>query len=202
MIKKSLIVASLLLVGTSAVAKDQSKYYVGMGIGSGSGTQTRDYDSGDSYTTDYDTSSTTIKFGWIYNSGNRFEISVNNISADRTGGNTFYQNDNSSDTDSEFTGYDLDYLFVWGEDSKLKPYLDLGMGVYKNDEITGYDSSSGDVETATGLALNYGVGLFYDITENIELEAAYKGKHISWNLENPDTSESITFLYTGINYKF
>jgi len=200
MIKKSLIAASLLLASTSAFA--QSKYYVGVGINTGSGTQTRSYASGGEYETEYDASSTNIKFGLIKPSGNRLEFTIETIAADRTGGNAFVQNVNHSDTTSEYVGYNFDYLFVFNAEDSLKPYIDLGVGLYKNDEITGYSATTGEAETASGIALNLGAGLLYGVTDNIEVETAYKMKSISWNLENPDTSETINMIYLGVNLTF
>ncbi len=202
MIKKSLIVASLLLAGTSVFAADTNKFYIGAGVNSGSGTQTRSYSSGGEYETEYDASSTNIKFGFLLNSGNRMEIGIETITADKSGGNNFNANTTSGDTSSEFTGYNLDYLIMFNGKEKLKSYIDLGFGIYKNDEITGYNSSTGSAETATGIALNLGAGLVFGITDNIEIEGAYKMKSISWNLENPDTSEKINMLYIGANIKF
>ena len=202
MLKKSLMVASLLLAGTSSVAKDTSKYYIGIGINSGSGIQTRSYSSGGEYETEYDASSTNIKFGFLRSDGNRWEINVDTIAADKTGGSTFNANTTSNDTSSEYSGYNLDYLIMFNGEEKLKPYIDLGFGIYNNDEITGYNSSTGTAETATGFALNIGAGLVYAVTNNIEIEGTYKMKSISWNLENPDTSEKINMMYIGTNIKF
>ena len=201
MLKKSLIAASICLATTSAVASTNN-YYIGVGVNGGSGTQTRTYSSGGEYETEYDASSANIKFGFLLNSGNRFEINIDSITADRTGGNTFFANTNSSDVDSEYVGYNFDYLIMFNGENKLKPYMDLGLGVYNNDEITGYNTSTGEAETATGLALNLGLGLTYSITSNIEVESAYKFKAISWNLDDPDTSEEISSIYVGVNFKF
>jgi len=202
MIKRSLIVASLLVAGTNAIAQDINKYYVGIGLNIGSGTQTREYSSGGEYETEYDASSTNIKFGFLKSNGNRLEISIEKISADQTGGNAFNANDTFGDKTSEFIGYNLDYLFVFNSENKLKPYVDLGLGVYKNDEISGYNTSTGDPDTATGIAVNLGAGLIYGITDNIEIESAYKIKSIAWNLDNPDTREIINMMYIGANIKF
>jgi len=202
MIKKSLITAISLLAVTSATATDINKYYIGFGLNSGSGTQTRTYYSGTEYDTEYDASSTNIKFGFLRSDGNRWEIGIETISADKTGGNTFNANSTRGDTSSEYTGYNLDYLIMFNDEEKLKPYIDLGFGIYKNDEIIGYDSSTGTAESATGLALNLGAGIVYGITDNIEIEGAYKMKSIGWNLVSPETSEKINMLYIGANIKF
>ena len=74
MIKKSLIVAGLLLAGTSAVAKDTAKYYIGIGVSNGSGIFTATDDYGNSITNDYDSSSIPIKIGYMLENNNRFEL--------------------------------------------------------------------------------------------------------------------------------
>ncbi|MDB4257389.1 porin family protein [Arcobacteraceae bacterium] len=201
MVKKSLFVAAVLFATTSAVA-DDSKYYVGFGLNNGSGTQTRTYSSVGEYETNYDTSSKNIKFGFLLQSKDRMEISIDTIAADYTDGNSFNLSNTLFDKSSEFTGFNLDYLLMFNGDEKLKPYIDLGFGIYNNKEITGINSSTGNTDTATGLALNFGVGLVYGITDNFELETSYKMKGISWNLENPDVSEKISMSYIGANFKF
>ena len=201
--KKSLGLASLLLAGSLyGASEDAGKWYVGFGTTSGSGTQTREYSTGGSYSTEYDTSGSGIKIGKVLANENRFEFSINTIEAEYTEGNYFNANVTSGDTTSEFTGYDFDWLITIGENKKLLPYIDLGFGIYNNDEIRGYASGSNTEESATGFALNLGLGLISELTENIEIEGAYKTKSIGWNLANPDVSEDISYLYLGLNLKF
>lgn len=201
MLKKSFLIITL-FIGSSLVASESYKYYVGAGFSTGSGSQTRFYSSGSEFETEYDSSATALKIGMKLKNGNRVELSFNNISADKTEGNTFFQNIDSSDTSSEYGGYDFDYLLLFSKSEPLRPYLTVGFGLYDNNEITGYNSTTGEADTASGFALNFGAGILFSITTNIELEASYKIKTISWNLENPDTSEQINALYLGANLRF
>jgi len=200
MLKKSFLIITL-FIGSSLVASESYKYYVGAGFSTGSGSQTRSYSSGGEAETEYDSSATALKIGMKLKNGNRVELSFDNISADRTGGNTFVHNIDSSDTSSEYSGYGFDYLLLFSKSEPLRPYLTVGFGLYKNNEITGYNTS-GEADTASGFALNFGAGVLFSITTNIELEASYKIKAISWNLEDPDTSEQINALYLGANLRF
>jgi hypothetical protein len=72
--KKSLILASLVLVGTSSIASENSGFYIGLGVSTGSGAFSRRGNS--VVTADYDSSSTPIKFGMFMKNDNRFEISL------------------------------------------------------------------------------------------------------------------------------
>lgn len=192
------------LLATSALLTSSlygAGFYVGAGIGSGTGTQTRDYSTGGSFETQYDVTSTTVKFGVITATNNRMELSINAITADRTGGNIFFQNTDDTES-SEFTGFDLDYLITIGDNKMFAPYIGLGFGIYDNGDVHGVNTSTGTTETATGVALNAGVGVLYAPIENFELEAAYKYKTMSWNLSDPDMSEDMTQLYFGANFKF
>lgn len=201
---KKIVLAGLVLAG-SLFAQEQNSntpnMYIGFGTTSGSGTQTRDYNTGNSFETEYDTSSNVYKIGWILSSKNRVELSIDNVEAERTGGNPFVANTNSSDTTSEFKGYNIDFLFTLGNSDTILPYIDLGFGSYKNDEIRGLNSS-GNMESASAISLNLGVGTFVSLTENFELEAAYKMKRMNWNLDNPDVTENFKYVYLGANLKF
>jgi hypothetical protein len=61
-------------VGTNSIASENSGFYIGLGVSTGSGTLTMTGDS--AITSDYDSSSTPIKFGMFMKNDNRFEISL------------------------------------------------------------------------------------------------------------------------------
>jgi hypothetical protein len=205
--KKNLAIIGMIgIMASNANAVEDKNLYLGFGLSSGSGTQTRDYTStyytqGGTYETEYDASGKTIKLGYIFESKNRFEFSISSFDAKRTAGQTFNMNTNDVQN-SKFTGYDLDWLFTFRNKEALQPYLGLGFGVYKNNDIDGYNTTTGNSDTATGLALNLMGGATYHFNDTFELEAAYKSKYIGWNLENPDMKENIGSLYFGANIKF
>ena len=193
MIKKSLIVASLLLVSTSAIAVDTSKLYVGVGVTSGSGTLTATGNS--TATLDYDSSSTPIKIGYMLKNDNRFEFSLESMDHKYSAG---------TDTVS---GWNMDWNFVYPNNKLadvVTPFLTVGFGSYT------YEDSGelfDDGEDLNGFAFNYGFGGLYSINKNIELETSFKGKIINWEDiqagSTTITSDSTgTALYVGVNYKF
>lgn len=199
--KINVLLSSLILtIGINANASDNNIYF-GYDKEFGSGSQTRTYDAGGVNETEYDTSANRFKLGFILESQNRFEISINNISAEYTSGKTFNANQTVGDRSSEFSGFDLDWLFTIGENKTVLPYIDLGFGIYNNDEIKG-TNNSGDVESATALAFNLGLGLISEVNDNFELEIGYKYKGLAWNLEDPTVKESIRYFYFGGNVKF
>lgn len=203
--KKNLAIIGMVgFMMSNAVAVEDKNLYVGLGVSSGSGTQTREYSypfTSGTYTTDYDTTGKTVKIGYIFESKNRFEFSVSSFDAKRTSGNSFAMNTNDKQN-SKFVGYDLDWLFTFRNKESLQPYLGLGFGLYKNNDIDGYNTTTGKSDTATGLALNLLAGATYHFDDTFELEAGYKSKYIGWNLENPDMKENIGAFYIGANFKF
>jgi len=185
MIKKSLIVAGLLLAGTSSLAFDTNKLYVGIGLSSGSGTLTMT-DGLTEITGDYDSSSTPIKIGYLLNNDNRFEFSLEKM-----------DNKYSGITDTA-SGWNIDWDFVYPKEL-FSPFLTIGFGSYRYNLI--------DSEDLKGFAINYGVGGLYNINHNLEFEASFKGKTIKWQDvrigTTTVTSDSVgTAFYIGLNYKF
>lgn len=186
--------------------------YIGINMTSGLGTQTRNYSSSyinnyyeqntnGSAETEYDISGINLKVGFITKRKDRIEISFSSITATKLNGDNF--NINTNDTQkSKLTGIDMDYLLTIGENKMILPYLSLGYGVYKNNDIDGYNLNTGEKTTATGLSLNIGAGLISEIVRNIELEVSYRIKRISYNIDDPDIKESIKMAYLGINFIF
>ncbi len=206
--KKSLLAIGLgsLLVSNLYGFEVEKNLYFGIGMTKGSGTQTREYSNDyyynpGTYETQYDTSGTTIKLGYIFETKNRFEFSISNYKASKTAGSDFNMNTNDP-KNSKLVGWDFDWLFTFRNKEALQPYLGVGFGVYKNNDIDGYNYSTGKADTATGLALNAMAGATYHINDTLEFEAGYKFKHIGWNLENPEIDESMKNLYFGANIKF
>jgi hypothetical protein len=189
-------------LATNMVAQEDKTLYVGFGIGTGSGEQTRDwsYPLSGTFTTEYDAKSTSFKFGHIFESKNRFELSYNIIKADATKG-TFAMNTTNTKS-STYKGFDFDWLFTFRNQEVLQPYLLVGFGLYNNDDIDGYNANTGKADTARAFSFNYGAGFNYMLGESAELEVAYKGKSLAWNMENPDISDKLGVLYLGVNYKF
>jgi len=195
MIKKSLIVAGLLLAGTNAVAKDTDKFYIGIGVSNGSGTFTATDDYGNSITNDYDSSSIPIKIGYMLENNNRFELSIESMD---------HKFDNGTDT---VFGWNMDWNFTYPNNKIgdiITPYWTIGFGSYTYEDTAQYFDDNEDLK---GFAFNYGIGGLYDINTNLEIEASFKGKAIEWQDVDiggtvvSSDSTGIAF-YLGLNYKF
>ena len=192
---KSLAIASLLLTTTSLFAFDANKLYVGIGATSGSGTLTATANNGGLATSDYDSSSVPLKIGYRLENDNRFEFSLES---------TEHKFTNSTDTVS---GWNMDWDFTYPKyklGDIITPYWTIGFGSYTYEDTAKYFTSNEDLK---GFAFNYGLGGLYDINNNIEVEASFKGKVINWqDVEYGSTTISSdstgTAFYLGINYKF
>ena len=205
--KKSLIVAGMLLVGTSVMAQelnDSGKWFAGIGMFNGSGTETAAAPvSGSTISVsaeaDYDASSVPVTIGYVDKRNNRLKLSYSKIDVDWDDG----------DSDSA-TGFDFNYDFTLEsiKSESLLPYIGIGIGFYNADNTAQYYVDGEDLK---GVSSNLSLGLLYSINSNVEIEAAYSIKHIKWQ----DTSvysgstridvsmeEDISGLYAGINYKF
>jgi opacity protein-like surface antigen len=195
--KKSLILVGLLISSISTMANDNSgKYYYGIGMASGSGTFT---ESMSEYS--YDSSSMPIKFGMMLRNNNRFELS--------------YEKEKYKFTkiglDHKVSGWNLDWNFVYPRykiADAVTPYWTLGLGVYTYEDTAKFIVKNEDLK---GVAFNYGMGGLYNINKNIELEASYKFKGISWEnytMQGSGSGISIKLastellFYLGLNYKF
>jgi opacity protein-like surface antigen len=221
--KKSLILVGLLVGSISAIANDNSsKYYLGMGMVSGSGTYT---ESMSEYSFDsssfeesineysYDSSSMPIKFGMMLDNDNRFEFS--------------YEKEKHKFTkigvDKKISGFNFDWNFAYPKykiADAVTPYWTLGLGYYTYEDSANFGDNEDDLK---GTAFNYGIGGLYEINKNIELEASYKFKAISWdsytksktdityrsanNYTITETTSTIlsdlvgSLFYLGLNYK-
>ena len=188
--KYLLIIISFLFVATSSVAFAENNFYVGIGATTGSGelkesvtiTDLGNFDG----TTDYDTTSTVAKIGYILNDNHRFEFSVESGEMEVDGGGS-----------ADLSGWNIDWVIVLYKDT-LSPFLTLG---------TGYYTFDADVMKMSGAALNYGGGVLYSLNDNIEIEASYRWKTLKWvdaevDILDVSVESTQSALYAGLNYKF
>ena len=198
MIKKSLAMASLLALGTSAMAIDVQPF-VGVGIER----TTLDYKAsasalGYSYSYSDDDSDTALKLkaGAILDKTHRLSVSHAKYS------------DNGADVRILLLNYD--YLFPINEKFNLYAGAHAGQAKYEQDVNTAIGKIDIDM---SGLVYGLQVGALFDITKNIELEAGlayskynvddtisrtYLGVDYSLKTELEDS----TSMFIGINYKF
>lgn len=196
--KKSLIVAGLLLAGSSLLADDANKLFVGIGANIGTGEQTASI-AGISATVDGDYDSMPITFGYITSDEDRFKISYQKINADYSSDGETYK--------EEYTGFDFDYDWTiqsW-KSTKILPYVGVGVDFYNYEQTAQY--LVGD-EDLNGVSLNLNAGILYQPIDNIDIELGYKFKHI--NLQDIrllsgytlELEDDISSIYIGLNYKF
>lgn len=196
MIKKSLAMASLLALGTSAMAIDVQPF-VGVGIER----TTLDYKAsasalGYSYSDDDSDTALKLKAGAILDKTHRLSVSHAKYS------------DNGADVRILLLNYD--YLFPINEKFNLYAGAHAGQAKYEQDVNTAIGKIDIDM---SGLVYGLQVGALFDITKNIELEAglAYSKYNvddtISGTYSGVDYSakselEDSTSMFIGINYKF
>ena len=198
MIKKSLVMASLLALGTSAIAIDVQPF-VGVGIER----TTLDYKAsasalGYSYSYSDDDSDTALKLkaGAILDKTHRLSVSHAKYS------------DNGADVRILLLNYD--YLFPINEKFNLYAGAHAGQAKYEQDVNTAIGKIDIDM---SGLVYGLQVGALFDITKNIELEAglAYSkynvddtisGTYLGVDYSAKSELEDSTSMFIGINYKF
>ena len=198
MIKKSLAMASLLALGTSAMAIDVQPF-VGVGIER----TTLDYKAsasalGYSYSYSDDDSDTALKLkaGAILDKTHRLSVSHAKYS------------DNGADVRILLLNYD--YLFPINEKFNLYAGAHAGQAKYEQDVNTAIGKIDIDM---SGLVYGLQVGALFDITKNIELEAglAYlkynvddtiSGTYLGVDYSAKSELEDSTSMFAGINYKF
>ena len=182
--KKSLVLASLLLVGSTSVMAASNGVYVGADIGS------THYDGtvsarGTSATTSESDGSQTLKVGYYLDTHNRIDA--------------FYQHINIDDGKAYTTGIGYDYLI--GE-NKFKPFVGA---------ILGYGSAKDDAGTLNISGTIYGAqaGLNYSINDNFSVEAGYR--YMKSNMDDDIVVSGVNFnveidpisnWFVGVNYKF
>lgn len=186
--QKSLAVAAV-LGGLAAGAQAQS-FYVGGGVLSGSG----EWDNNSPTKLENDTQGSSLKLGYITSGGNRAELSYTKTDIDFS--NAFVQ-------DVRVTGFDIDFLWTFGE-GQLKPYLGIGVGSYTFEDSAQFFTNNEDLK---GFAFNLSAGLVYELIDNVELEAALRVKNIEsekyrGGSTTTTVNQTMTNLYLGANVKF
>ena len=198
--KKSLIVAGILLAGSTLVANDG--YYVGFDIGKSKGyinygINFPDYpqynENGSSHGDGSNTQ--TIKLGKYIDSNNRAGMYYMNV-----------------DTDGESAkSYGLTYDYLIGE-NQLKPFLGAIVGYvsYETNELEIINLPDVKID---GMLYGVQAGLNYEANKNISFEAGYrylksnadyKGNSSMYGIDysvNADI-DKVTGWYIGLNYKF
>ncbi|RXJ94093.1 hypothetical protein CRU94_09230 [Arcobacter sp. AHV-9/2010] len=190
--KKSLAMASLLALGTSAVAVEVQPF-VGVGFERGdmngkySYSQSNGYSESDSISDD--ASDLKLKLGAILEKTHR--VSLSHINYGIEGGGDF-----------RIILGNYDYLVPMNDKFKLLAGLHIGNANYEIDDFK-----------MSGLAYGLQVGGIYDITKNIEFELGLA--YTQYNLDKNSTGtvlgidwnekvelEDSTSMFIGINYKF
>lgn len=183
--KKSLVLAGLLAIGSTAAMAADDGVYVGIDIGN----TAMDYDisasNGYSESGDDNGGSQTLKIGYYFDKQNR--------------AGAFYQHVNVDNGKAYITGIGYDYLI--GEND-FRPFVGaiLGYGRLKDDD---------GITDITGALYGAQVGLNYTINENFSAEAGYR--FMKSNMEDTivDSGVSVTIdldpvtnWFFGVNYKF
>jgi len=141
----------------------------------------------------YDALTTAISLGYRFETNNRFLVSSTKIDADA-----------GSAGDEEFTGLDLDWHFVYGEE-KVLPYWGIGFGFYTLEDTAALTEDNEDV---SGIAVNLMGGIKYAVIPQAEFDLSYRIKSISWqDLEASNgmtlsLSESISSINLGAAFFF
>ena len=187
--KKVIVALFLLLTIENAVAVKGA--YIAFGQGSGSGTEQRRFTDnlwGGTTKVDvgFDVTLTDFKVGVVFESDNRFELSSTSIDA------------KFSSWTEKFTGTDFDWIFTAEKgEADFLAFMLVGFGTYEFERLS-----------LRGAAFNFGLGVYVPVSDNVEVELAYKMKAIGWDEYDigGNTSlyalESIDYVYVGAKYKF
>ena len=191
--KKSLVMASLVVASTSIMAMDL-QYFLGAGVERGdmngkySLNVSNGYSENDSISDD--ASDLKLKLGMILNKTHRISLSHINYGIDDGG-------------DFRIILGNYDYLIPVNENFRFLAGLHLGHANYETD----------DDFKMSGLAYGAQVGAIYDITKNIEFELGLAftkynvDKSTNGTILGLDYTEKVeledsTSMFAGINYKF
>ena len=192
--KKSLILTSMLALGTSALALDVNGF-VGVGVGGAWSSYDAKFSAAGLTVTESDSDSSTLgilKGGVILDNAHRTSLVYAPV---------LYKN---ADIDNYLFAYD--YLIPVNDDSRVSLGLHIG--------TTSFDGKK-DLEGLKDTSFSYGaqVGYIHDITSNVELEigAMYTRHDIQANTTKTISGVSGNFevkvkdtasAFVGINYKF
>ena len=193
--KKYIVIACMLFASFSFV--HAAGVYLGVGYGTGSGTQsgftTADSDGSrtDLADSDFDATLMDFKLGLIFDSNNRLELSSTTIETEANGATV------------DIEGLDLDYIWTIGtKGSMVLPFVTAGFGLQELQ--LGVDGKN------TGFTLNVGAGVYFLVTDAVEVELSYRNKMIDYSATHlssahafeTDLDHSIGLSYLGVKFKF
>ena len=141
----------------------------------------------------YDALTTAISLGYRFDTNNRFLVSSTKIDSDA-----------GSLGNEEFTGLDLDWHFVYGEERVL-PYWGIGFGFYTYEDTAAITQDNEDI---SGVAVNLMGGIKYSVIPQAEFDLSYRIKSIAWqdleftNGMTLSLNESISSINIGAAYLF
>ena len=181
-------VTALLVISSIALAKD---YYGGINMEFGKG-NTEEKNLGT--TVDYDFTQTVLGLhgGYYLGQNSKIELYLKSLSFDL---------DENSDTDGTQMG--VDYIYIFDEVSKLKPYIGGGLS------INSLDVKISNKDSIDGFGFKLRGGTYYTLTPNIEVGVELNYNYIGWedlkNIRDDSILESSSNFYglgLNLNYKF
>lgn len=183
--KKSIVVASLVLASSCLVAQDSMKdWAIGFEVG-GLKSDAKNYVNNVASDADISTSFEAIKIGKYFDYG-------------RLGASLGIMNEDKG-TDGYFIGASYDYMFY--NSSKLTPFLGVTASY-------GWNEANYDIKH-NGFMYGLEAGTIYNISDKIELETGlrYLKSNVdgSKNILGNDVKvevDSVVQYYIGVNYKF
>lgn len=195
--KKSLILASMLMLGSTAlVAGDAKEWFVGGEFGGMNiYTKTSVTISGTSASEDdsYKPTYESIKFGRYYETGRLYGFYAHQNKKEEVTANTF--------------GVGYDYLFK--NFKKVVPFIGA-QAMYTKANIDDDTIKLLEVDTPKGFGFGAGVGIIYPVTDSVEIETGVRyvksGMEDSQTYANGNSAKiemkDYTQYYLGVNYRF
>ncbi len=194
--KKSILLAGLLFATTNIYAQGAGKVIIGASFGTGSGkTEVTGHENAN---INFDSTTTIFTLGYTLSDTQRIILSHETIKQELEGYTLF----NMKEPDNTGINLDFQYLLPAGQ---VKPYALIGLGSYKFD---GSGSGSSDGSELSGLSFNYGIGLLFELSKNVELETSYRGKIINWQDieysggQKSEMSTNVSHVTLGLNVLF
>jgi len=164
--------------------------YIGFDINSALiGEANTDNSSGEDLSGNLGVSAASLSLGYRFESNNRIQISTSKMSLEHENG-----------TDSDVSGYDLDWHIAYGEDA-VQPYWGFGFGLYNMDDSSGYFVNDNDLQ---GNSFQVLAGMKFDLNKYLELDLSYRIKTIAWQEMlffdgNQVVSVHMTHTYSSLN---
>ena len=201
MLKKSLVVASLLLIGSSLVAQDSGLYLgvsygkttVDTGITNLTGTASLDEsDMGTKIFAGYKVNKN-ISAEFQYIDFGDVTLKGNNGDKFKSSGVTYVFNQNNVSISSNVKSFGLSGIYSVDLTDNIKPYVKVG--VHKWDETYTLETSSlsSNIQGGDDTDLFYGLGLNMEITSNVSARLEY---------EKYKATSDLNYLSVGIAYSF